>query len=149
MEAPRSLAVLIAALMLAIGVPLYIAAGYARSTPRALADVVFRRELAHVPAEFVPCLSVDGKDADTALLDGIRKLRPDVVLGSECTYDIGGSYHQASSRKAMLMDIRCLSSTEVEYIGRHDGKWGDFITLEVREGANGWEVLRVIRHVAS
>lgn len=62
MEAPRGFAVLIAALMLAIGVPMYFASGCARSTPSELADVVFRRELAHVPAEFVPCLSVDGKD---------------------------------------------------------------------------------------
>jgi hypothetical protein len=92
---------------------------------------------------------VDGKDADTKLLADMRKLRPDVVLGSECTYDFGGSYHRASSRKAMLMDVKRLSSTKVEYIGRHNRKWADFVTLEVREGADGWKVLRVIEHVAA
>jgi hypothetical protein len=126
-----------------------VAAGCARSTPSALADVVFRRELAQLPAEFVPCLSVDGKDADTKLLDEIRKLRPDAVLGSECIYDLGGSYHRASSRKAMMMDIKRLSSTKVEYVGRHNRRWADFVTLEVREGGDGWKVLRVIKHEAA
>src|SRR5688500_4631605 len=120
-----------------------VAAGCARSTPSALADVVFRRELAQLPAEFVPCLSVDGTDADTKLLDSIRKLRPDAVLGSECAYSMGGAYHRASNRKAMLMDMKRLSSTQVEYVGRHSGRWADFITLEVREDADGWKVLRV------
>jgi hypothetical protein len=72
-----------------------------------------------------------------------------VVLGSECTYDFGGSYHRASSRKAILMDIKRLSSTKVEYIGRHNRKWADFVTLEVRKGADGWKVLRVIKHEAA
>jgi hypothetical protein len=44
---------------------------------------------------------VDGKDADTNLLDEIRKLRPDVVLGSECIYDLGGSHHRASTLGAV------------------------------------------------
>lgn len=80
---------------LAVAIVAVVAAGCARSTPSALADVVFRRELAQLSAEFVPCVSVDGKDADTKLLDDIRKLRPNVVLGSECIYDFGGSYHRA------------------------------------------------------
>jgi hypothetical protein len=134
---------------LAVAAVALVAAGCARSTPSALADVVFRRELAQVPGDFVPCLSMDGRDADTKLLADIRKLRPDAVLGSECTYELRGSYHRASGRKAMLMDIKRLSHTEVEYIGRHGGKWADFITLEVREGADGWEVLRVIKHEAA
>lgn len=134
---------------LAVAIIGVVAAGCARSTPSALADVVFQRELAHLPAEFVPCLAVDGKDADEKLLSSIRKLRPDAVLGSECAYSMGGAYHRASSRKAMLMEMKRLSSTEVEYVGRHSGRWADFITLEVREGADGWKVLRVIKHEAA
>ena len=71
------------------------------------------------------------------------------MLGSECAYSFGGSYHRASSRKAMLMDMKRLSSTEVQYVGRHSGKWADFITLEVGEDADGWKVLRVIKHEAA
>lgn len=43
---------------LAVAVVALAAAGCARSTPSGLADVVFGRELAQVPGEFVPCLSV-------------------------------------------------------------------------------------------
>jgi hypothetical protein len=134
---------------LAIAITAVVAAGCARSTPFDLADVVFRRELAQLSADFVPCLSVDGVDADAKLLESIRKLRPDAVVGSECVYGIGGSYHRASSRKAMLMDMKRLSSAEVEYVGRHSGRWADFITLEVREDGDGWKVLRVIKHEAA
>lgn len=49
----------------------------------------------------------------------------------------------------MLMGVKRLSRTEVEYVGRHSGRWADFITLEVREGADGWKVLRVIKHEAA
>lgn len=75
---------------LAVATVAVVAAGCARSTPAALAEVAFRQELARLPAEFVPCLSVDGKDADKKLLDDIGKLRPDVVPGSECTYELRG-----------------------------------------------------------
>ena len=118
-----------------------VAAGCSRSTPPSLAEAIFEQEFAHLPAEFVPCLSVDGKDADAKLLDNIRKLRPDAVPGSECTFDIGGSYHNASRRKAMLMDVTRLSTTQFEYLARHERKWADYIRLEVHEGGKGWKVI--------
>lgn len=47
-----------------------------------------------------------------------------------------------------MMNMQRLSGTEVEYVGRHSGRWADFIRLEVREDADGWKVLRVIKHEA-
>jgi hypothetical protein len=126
-----------------------LVSGCSHGTPPALAQAVLRRQLPDWPSEFLLCVSVDGADADMGLLADIRKENRAAVAGSECKYDLSGSYHRASGRKAVLMNVTQDSRHEVRFEARHAGKWGEFLTFEVQQSDSGWRIVRVLKHEAA
>jgi len=128
-------------------------AGCAKSTPSDLAALVIRTQWTHfgdVPPGAVACISVDGNDADAALLHDLEKTAVPVVPGSKCTYSMQGSYEHGSNRPALLVDVTShLDRDEVVYDSRHHGKWGLHIVLKVREVNGSWTIVKVLEQWAA
>lgn len=119
------------------------------STPNDLAQVVLMEEIGQldgVRMGFVPCISVDSLDVDARILESLRKVYPNVVPGSECHWDIGGSIHRPSGRKAMLVNVFGYKrSGEIELEARHHGKFGTMKTLQVRRESAGWRIVATLK----
>lgn len=135
-----------------LSVAVFSLSGCGTRTPHSLAQVVLKEQIADADdglAEFVLCITVDSKDADSALLASLQDANKTVVPGSECVWVMDpskGSYHRPSRRKAMLLDVSMLPSRqEVEYEARHSGKWGTFRTLQVTEEQGHWKVIKMLK----
>ena len=123
--------------------------GCQASTPNDLAQTVLMEEIGQldgVRMGFVPCLSVDSIDIDAQTLESLRRVYPNVVPGSECQWDMSGSFHKASGRKAMLVNVFGYKrSGEIELEARHHGKFGTMKTLQVRRESSGWIIVATLK----
>ncbi|MFC5570715.1 hypothetical protein ACFPN1_11645 [Lysobacter yangpyeongensis] len=124
-------------------------------TPESLALVVFARE---VPAEkMVLCLSIDDADASGAIVAAMTQPGHVVVPMSQCVreYDPDrGSYQAATGKPALLATVRSFKPTgpdagTVEFESFHHGQYAHYKTLEVKRVDGAWQVVKVLRHVAS
>jgi hypothetical protein len=129
--------------------------GRAAPTPESLALVVFAREL--TDDKLVLCLAIDGEDAPAAVIAGIGQPSNTVVPASQCVRVFDpetGSHHAPTGRPALLAEVRAFRPTAadagtVEFEAFHHGQFARYKTLEVRRVQGAWQVVRVIRHVAS
>lgn len=124
--------------------------GCERPTPPELAQVVLWKALEKIPADFVVCVSIDDHDADVAALrSAIDRPVQTLVPASECEWvrDVSkGSYHRASGKKAVLLDIKSNPSrTEVDVVARHSGLWGTTSKLKVSDDGGMWRILEVLK----
>jgi hypothetical protein len=119
------------------------------STPAELSELVLRTEIPEIPEDFVVCVSVDERDATESLLSRLRSSTRVVVPASECEWVLDttkGSFHRASGRKAMLVDVSAnLHRDEVEYVGRHHGMWAVRLTLKVKVDNGSWRIVDTIK----
>jgi len=129
--------------------------GRLASTPESLARAVFAKEL--TDAKMVWCLGIDGKDAPASVIAAIRQPSNTVVPASQCVRDFSvdiGSHHAPTGRPALLAEVRGFRPTAsdagtIEFESFHHGQFAHYKTLEVRRLRGTWQVVRVIRHVAS
>jgi hypothetical protein len=97
---------------------------------------------------FLACVAVENRDADPELLAALREAHLDAVPASECQWDIGGSFHRASKRKAMLVKVYGYKRAgTIEFEAEHAGKYGTMKTLEVARDSSGWRIVRVLSHM--
>ncbi|QSX77135.1 hypothetical protein [Agrilutibacter solisilvae] len=129
-----------------------IAAG---GTPEALAQAVFARELTQ--RNMVLCLTVDGRDASPAVIRWVRPTGQGAVPGSACLRDYDparGSIEKKTGKPALLAAVHSFKSTgansgTIEFESFHHGEFAHYKTLEVRRTGGRWQVVKVLRHVAS
>lgn len=129
--------------------------GRVAPTPESLALVVFAKEL--TDDKLVLCLAVDGEDASAAVIAGIGQPSNTVVPASQCVrvFEVDtGSHHAPTGRPALLAEVRAFRPTTadagtIEFEAFHHGQFARYKTLEVRRVQGAWQVVRVIRHVAS
>ncbi|WP_330970546.1 hypothetical protein, partial [Lysobacter sp. A3-1-A15] len=103
------------------------------------------------------CLAVDGKDAPQPMIEALSSDAVAVVPASYCVRvadEDRGSYHRASGREAMLLDVHGFRASspelaQVQFSAYHHRLFGSYKTLEVRRVDEKWQVTRVLRHVAS
>jgi hypothetical protein len=126
-----------------------MAGGCVKSTPPELAQLVLRQELKKIPADFVVCVAIDDRDADTAALRGLGQSNRTLVPASECEWvrDISkGSYHRASGKKAMLLSVKSNASrTSVDVVARHSGLWATTTKLKVSDSGGAWRIVDVLK----
>lgn len=119
------------------------------STPNDLAQAVLMEEIGQldgVRMGFIPCVSVDSRDIDSRALESLRKVYPNVVPGSECQWDRGGSIHKTSGHKAMLVNVFGYKRIgEIEFEARHHGRFGTMKTLQVRRESSGWRIVATLK----
>lgn len=135
--------------------PVQVFDGRSVPTPESLARVVFAKEL--TDKNLVLCLAIDGKDAPASVISGIGQPSRPVVPASQCVrvFDADtGSHHAATGQPALLAEVRAFIPTAadagtVEFEAFHHGQFARYKTLEVRRVQGAWQVVRVIRHVAS
>ncbi|MEG3193017.1 hypothetical protein [Lysobacter sp. D1-1-M9] len=130
--------------------------GTAAPTLLPVARAVFASE---IPAARIPivCLAVDGKDAPQPMIEALSSDAVAVVPASYCVRvadEDRGSYHRASGREAMLLDVHGFRASspelaQVQFSAYHHRLFGSYKTLEVRRVDEKWQVTRVLRHVAS
>ena len=85
---------------------------------------------------------MEGRDADSELLGVLRDAHLDVVPASECQWDTGGSFHRASGRKAMLVNVYGYDSAgTIKFEALHHVKYATMKTLEVARESSGWKIL--------
>jgi hypothetical protein len=128
----------------------------AGGTPDSLALVVFAKELAGEKL-MVLCLSIDDADASAAVIAAMKQPANSVVPASQCVRDFDpdkGSYHAASGKPALLATVRSFKATgadaaTVEFESFHHGQFAHYKTLEVKRVGGAWQVVKVLRHVAS
>ncbi|HEV8693646.1 MAG TPA: hypothetical protein VGQ93_05575 [Lysobacter sp.] len=127
----------------------------AGGTPESLALAVFAKE---VPNEkMVLCLSIDDADASAAVIAAMKQPSNNVVPASECVREFDpdkGSYHAASGKPALLATVRSFKATgpdagTVEFESFHHGQFAHYKTLEMKRVGGAWQVVKVLRHVAS
>lgn len=127
----------------------------AGGTPDSLALAVFAKELAK--ERLVLCLSVDDADASAAVIAAMQLPSNTVVPASACVRDFDpdrGSRHAATGKPAMLATVRAFKATAggagtVEFEAFHHGQFAHYKTLEVKRVGGAWQVVKVLRHVAS
>lgn len=140
--------------------------GSVAATLEPLALAVFASQLddADLP---VLCLSLDGRDAPATVVKALQDIalkRPlprvpsrQVVPLSACERVVDGergSYHRASGQDALLLDVTAFRPSapdagQVEYSAYHQRMSARYKTLEARRIDDTWQVVRVIRHVAT
>lgn len=122
-----------------------------------VATAVLQSELARVDTP-VACLSVDGADAPREVRDVLRpRERQTLVPASHCTRiadEDTGSVHPQSKQPATFVEVARFKPTAadagtVEFTAYHHRMWARYKTLEVRRVQGRWQVVRVLRHVAT
>ncbi|GAB2513163.1 hypothetical protein [Lysobacter humi (ex Lee et al. 2017)] len=122
-----------------------------------VATAVLQSELARVDTP-VACLSVDGVDAPREVRDALRpRERQTLVPASHCTRiadEDTGSVHPQSKQPATLVEVARFKPTAadagtVEFTAYHHRMWARYKTLEVRRVQGRWQVVRVVKHVAT
>jgi len=124
-------------------------------TPESLALAVFAKELAK--ERLVLCLAIDDADASGAVVAAMKQPSNEVVPMSQCVREFNpdrGSYQAATGKPALLVTVRGFKSTgpdagTVEFESFHHGQYAHYKTLEVKRVGGAWQVVKVLRHVAS
>jgi len=124
-------------------------------TPESLALAVFAKEVAK--QRLVLCLSIDGADASGAVIAAMKQPSNEVVPMSQCVREFDpdrGSYQAATGKPALLVTVRGFKPTgpdagTVEFESFHHGQYAHYKTLEVKRVGGAWQVVKVLRHVAS
>lgn len=124
-------------------------------TPESLALAVFAREVAD--AKMVLCLSIDDADASAAVIAAMQQPSKTVLPASQCVREADpdrGSYQAATGKPALLATVRAFKPAgpdggTVEFESFHHGQFAHYKTLEVRRIGGAWQVVKVLRHVAS
>ena len=124
--------------------------GCTTGVPDELARTVLVQELPSVEGiageAFLACVAIDSRDADAEMLKVLRDANIDAVAGSECQWSLGGSFHRASGRKAVLVNVYGYKRKgTIEFEARHHGKYGTFKTFEVVRGPSGWKIVRTLQ----
>lgn len=133
--------------------------GSVSATLAPIARAVLARAISRAPALAsapVLCLSVDGHDAPAALVASLQAPQRAVVPQSQCVLvpdSDRGSYHRASGRPAMLLEVTAFRPTApdagtVELSAYHHRLWGDYKTLQVGIVDGRWQVVKVLKHVS-
>lgn len=97
---------------------------------------------------FLACVAVESHDVDTETLAALRAVHVEAVPASECQWvmDGRGSYHRASKRKAMLVNVFGYERAgTIELEARHHGKYATMRTLKVAHESSGWKVVRTLQ----
>jgi hypothetical protein len=124
-------------------------------TPESLALAVFAREL--TAPKMVLCLAIDDADASGAVIAAMKQPANEVVPMSQCVREFDpdrGSYQAATGKPALLATVRAFKPTgpdagTVEFESFHHGQFAHYKTLEVKRVGGAWQVVKVLRHVAS
>jgi hypothetical protein len=127
----------------------------AGGTPESLALVVLAKEVAN--QKLVLCLAIDEADASGAILAALKQPSNQVVPMSQCVREFDpdrGSYQAATGKPALLVTVRHFKPTgpdagTVEFESFHHGQFAHYKTLEVKRVGGAWQVVKVLRHVAS
>ena len=127
----------------------------AGGTPESLALAVFAKEVAN--ERLVLCLSIDDADASGAIVAAMKQPSNEVVPMSQCVREVDpdrGSYQAATGKPALLVTVRHFKATApdagtVEFESFHHGQYAHYKTLEVKRVGGAWQVVKVLRHVAS
>jgi hypothetical protein len=125
--------------------------GCTAGLPDDLARTVLLEELPQeegiVHDGFLACVAVENRDAGPELLAALREAHLDSVPASQCQWDMRGSFHRASKRKAMLVKVYGYKRAgTIEFEALHAGKYGTMKTLEVTRVSSGWRIVRVLSH---
>lgn len=132
--------------------------GSVAAVPQALAAAVFTQELAKAPKVDVLCLSIDGRDPTTGLVQGMQEALAgrSVVAASECVRnpneDVGSS-HRPSGKPAQMVDVTAFRPTTresgtIQYTAYHHRMSASYKTLEVKLADGRWQVVRTVKHVS-
>lgn len=124
-------------------------------TPESLALAVFAREVGR--QKMVLCLSIDDADASGAVIAAMKQPSNEVVPASQCVREFDpdrGSYQATTGKPALLVTVRSFKPTApdtatVEFESFHHGQFAHYKTLEVKRVGGAWQVVKVLRHVAS
>ena len=124
-------------------------------TPESLALAVFAKEVGK--QKMVLCLSVDDADASGAVIAAMKQPSNEVVPASQCVREFDpnrGSYQATTGKPALLVTVQTFkpSGTDaatVEFESFHHGQYAHYKTLEVKRVGGAWQVVKVLRHVAS
>jgi hypothetical protein len=124
-------------------------------TPDSLALAVFAKEVAK--ERLVLCLAIDDADASGAVIAAMKQPSNEVVPMSQCVREFDpdrGSYQAATGKPALLVTVRTFKPTRadagtVEFESFHHGQYAHYKTLEVKRVNGAWQVVKVLRHVAS
>jgi hypothetical protein len=116
---------------------------------------VFAKEVAK--EKLVLCLSVDDADASGAVIAAMKQPSNMVVPMSQCVREFDpdrGSYQAATGKPALLVTVRHFKATgpdagTVEFESFHHSQYAHYKTLEVKRVGGAWQVVKVLRHVAS
>lgn len=127
----------------------------AGGTPESLALAVFAKEVAN--ERMVLCLSIDDADASGAIVAAMKQPSNEVVPMSQCVREFDpdrGSYQAATGKPALLVTVRHFKPTgpdvgTVEFESFHHGQYAHYKTLEVKRVGGAWQVVKVLRHIAS
>ncbi|MFD0740342.1 hypothetical protein ACFQZQ_13740 [Lysobacter koreensis] len=121
-----------------------------------IARAVFAKEIAAIKMPML-CLAVDGKDASTELIGQLSTPAKPIVPASHCVRvadEERGSYHQHTGREAAFVEVHAFRPSapdvgQIEFSAYHHRMWASYKTLEVRRIQDTWQVVRVIKHVAT
>ena len=124
-------------------------------TPESLALAVFAKELAK--QKLTLCLAIDDADASGAVIAAMKQPSNVVVPMSQCVREFApdrGSYQVATGKPALLVTVRGFKPTgpdagTVEFESFHHSEFAHYKTLEVKRVGGAWQVVKVLRHVAS
>ena len=130
-------------------------AAKAGGTPESLALAVFAHEVAK--EKMVLCLAIDDADAPGAVVAAMKEPSNEVVPISQCVREFDpdrGSYQAATGKPALLVTVRAFKPTgpdagTVEFESFHHSQYAHYKTLEVKRVGGAWQVVKVLRHVAS
>ncbi|MDQ3040487.1 MAG: hypothetical protein M3R16_11910 [Pseudomonadota bacterium] len=121
--------------------------------PEALAVLILNSE-SSMRAPAVLCVAVDGKDADESLLTQLRRPSRTVVPASQCVRvatAASGSYHRPTGSPAFFIEVSGFRPTadtaQIKFNAFHNTQSATNKTLEVRKVGDGWEIVRMLRHV--
>lgn len=124
--------------------------------PEALVRAVFANQTFAGDAK-VACLSIDGRDASSTLIETLSRPQLAVVPGSHCVRvatEGGGSYARASHSPAVLIDINGFrpagpDSGQVQYSAYRHRLRATYKTFEVRRVDGQWQIVRTLKHVSA
>lgn len=101
--------------------------------------------------DWMTCISVDGKDPQRIILDVIKSdgiTKFDVASSCKFVADESGSYHVATKKKAMFVDVRILKSFGggkylVSRSMYHHGFFGGSNEFEIKKQGEKWVLTKM------
>ena len=120
--------------------------------PTQVQEFIFGQQMSRNSSEFVYCLSADGEDVPSDMIDRLARDGFTIVGESKCTSNrdvrTGGSFHTDSRRKAMFVRVRNFSSEDpshaiVEWETYHNGFYGEGSKLRLELSDGVWRVVGI------